>query len=440
MLSIRRQLLLWQITALLLTALVVSGITYSLAWQAFNKVRDYTLEQVAHAILRHGVEPAGEDNEWKDEGRFVSQIWEAPRRAKQPKLVFNSRPEIDLPPQGSGAGEVHFHGEAWRTYTLRHSGLIIQVASPIARRVQRFTELAGWLLIPLAVLVAGLGSLIWMAVARALRPLERVRHEIVERDSSSLHPIDLRAVPNEIVPLGEALNDLLARLDRSLTAQRRFIADAAHELRTPLTALKLQSQLAAQADNETERQDALSRLAEGVERATHLVNQLLVMARLEPVLARAEAVPVALDGLVKTVIGDYSTLAEAKDIDLGLTASEAVIVSGAREGLRVLLGNVIDNAIRYTPAGGRIDVALRAEPELAVITVQDTGPGIPWPERSKVFERFYRLPGTGVPGSGLGLAIVRELVDLQHGSIYLDRAPSGGLKVEIRLPRQVNPG
>ncbi len=425
--SIRRQLLIWQITSLLLTGLLVSVLTYSITWSGFNKSRDYTLEQVAHAIMRHGVESTSENDEGQDQGRFISQIWE------RSKLVYTSRPDVVLPRQPNGFAVVTWNREEWRTYTLHNSGLTIQVAAPKANRVLAYARMANWLLLPLAILVAGLGFLIWMAVVRALAPLEQVRREIGVRDVAMLHPIDMAAVPEEIRPLGEALNALLLRLDKALSLQRRFVADAAHELRTPLTALKLQAQMATRAQNAVERQETLARLQEGIDRAAHLVGQLLAMARLEPE-AQAERVPVEMEGLVKGVVSDFSTVADARKVDLGLTGSVPVIFRGHPEPLRVLVGNLIDNAVRYTPPGGRVDVALSQEAGWAVLTVSDTGPGIPAEEREKVFRRFYRLAGQETTGSGLGLAIVREIVQLCQGQIALGDAPGGGLQIEVRLP------
>ncbi len=425
--SIRRQLLIWQITSLLLTGLLVSVVTYSITWSGFNKARDYTLEQVAHAIMRHGVEATGEGDEAQDHGRFISQMWEKSR------LVYASRPDVALPRQPNGFAVVTWNGEEWRTYTLHSSGLTIQVAAPKANRVLAYARLANWLLLPLAILVAGLGILIWMAVVRALAPLEQVRREIGVRDVAMLHPIDMATAPEEIRPLGEALNALLSRLDKAMSLQRRFVADAAHELRTPLTALKLQAQMATRAESEAERQQTLARLQEGIDRAARLVSQLLAMARLEPE-AQAERVAVDLDGLVKGVVADFSTVADAHQVDLGLTGSAPVTLYSHSEPLKILVGNLIDNAVRYTPSGGRVDVALRQEDGWAVFSVSDTGPGIPSAERDKVFRRFYRLAGHETPGSGLGLAIVREIVQLCQGQIELSDASGGGLKIEVRLP------
>lgn len=430
--SIRARLLLWQITALVLTGLLISAITYRLAWNGFNRLRDYSLEQIAYSVLRHGVAPEpGEDGAAEqDQGQFVSQIWD-----RQGRLVYASQPDVTLRPQEDGPHVLRSGDDEWHVYTLRRGGLTIQVAHTTASRSEMFAGIIPWLMLPLAVLVAALGALIWIAVGRALRPLERVRTEIGERDALALHPVDARALPEEVAPLVGALNALLARLDAALTLQRRFIADAAHELRTPMTAVRLQAQIAQQARSPEEREAALAQLLAAVDRAAHLVQQLLDMARLAREAGRPSPVPVALDQLAKGVVIDFSSQADAAGIDLGLGTCVPTSVMGQPEALRVLLGNLVDNALRYTPRGGRVDVEVSETPEAAVITVQDNGPGIPLSERERVFDRFHRLSGAEVPGSGLGLAIVREVANEHGGHVRLLDSPGGGLAARVEFPR-----
>jgi signal transduction histidine kinase len=205
-------------------------------------------------------------------------------------------------------------------------------------------------------------------------------------------------------------------------------------MRTPLTAVKLQAQIARRAATTEERDAALAQLAEGVDRAAHLVDQLLGMARLEPEARQAAFAPVAMDELVKRSVADFSAQAEARDIDLGVGACAPLKLTGQAESLRMMLNNLIDNALRYSPRGGRVDVELRESPGLAILTVRDNGPGIPAGERSRVFERFQRLAGADIPGSGLGLAIVKQVVTMHAGEVRLADAPGGGLLVEVDLP------
>jgi signal transduction histidine kinase len=427
--SIRGRLLLWQISALMLTGLLVSIITYALAWDAFNKIRDYGLEQIAYSIIRHGVQYDSDEDVRNDKGQFVSQIW-----AADGKLIYSSIDEAAPPLQTNGLHIIEWQGTEWRVFALKEGGLTIQVATTSASRARRFGAIAPWLLIPLIVLVVVLGLLIRAAVGRALLPLEQVRAEISRRGVLSLHALDAKGMPDEVAPLVAALNELLVQLNQALVTQRRFIADAAHELRSPLTAVKLQAQIANRALTDSERKGALAQLSGGVDRASHLIDQLLSMARLEPAARQATFAPVALDTLIKQVVADFSTLAEARDIDLGVGACAPLSVTAQTDSLRILLGNLIDNAVRYTPIGGRIDVELESQNNQAVLTVSDNGPGIPEQERERVFERFHRLASSDIPGSGLGLAIVRQVAVLHGGKVELSTATGGGLKVQVILP------
>lgn len=430
--SIRRHLLLWQIGALVLTALLASLLTYSLAWDGFNRLRDFGLEQIAYSIVRHGVVTSDEDEEADaaDRGQFISQIWNT-----DGSLAFSSLENGGPPPQKPGKHKIRWQGEEWHIYTLDDDGVIIQVGNPIANRARIFAGIAPWLLLPISVLVIVLGGFIWMSVGRALSPLERVRRELGLMDAGKLTQLETRNLPDEVAPLVETLNDLLARLDSLLSGQRRFVADAAHELRTPLTAVRLQTQIAQRAASTAEQDIAYERLIAGLDRASHLVDQLLQMARLEPDTRQAEFVPVRIDQLAKRVVGDLSALADARAIDLGAGTCQPAVVSGNEASLRAMLSNLVDNALRYTPQGGRVDVEVMVEPGRAVLTVDDTGPGIPEADRERVFDRFHRLAGADIPGSGLGLAIVREVVRLHHGEIALMDAPGGGLRVRVVLPR-----
>jgi signal transduction histidine kinase len=428
--TIRGRLLVWQISALLLTGLLVSVITYMLAWDAFNKIRDYGLEQIAYSVVRHGVQYDDDEEVRNDRGQFVSQIWAADNT-----LFYSSLDEAGGPPrQTPGLHVLKWKGMEWRVYALEEGGLTIQVATTSASRERKFAAIAPWLLIPLVVLVLVLGLLIRAAVGRALAPLEQVRAEIGQRGVLSLHALDAGGMPDEVAPLVTALNDLLVRLDQALVAQRRFIADAAHELRSPITAVKLQAQIAGRAATASEREAALTQLSGGVDRAAHLIEQLLDMARLEPSARQTTFTTVALDALIKQVVADFSIQAEARDIDLGVGACAALTLSGQAASLRMLLGNLVDNALRYTPAGGRVDVELAADADNVVISVSDSGPGIPEAERERVFERFYRLAGSESPGSGLGLAIVRQVAHLHGGHVELGTASAGGLMVRVILP------
>jgi two-component system, OmpR family, sensor kinase len=211
------------------------------------------------------------------------------------------------------------------------------------------------------------------------------------------------------------------------------VADAAHELRTPLAAVDLQAQLVERAAWPGERAAAVSKLRAGLQRATHLVQQLLILARQDPATAPSREGAVRLNDTVRLALGDFVAPAHAKGIDLGLVRDDPASIAGDADGLRILVGNLLDNAIRYTPDGGRVDISVARDGSTAVLAVTDTGPGIPAEERERVLRRFYRRPGSGASGSGLGLAIVKGIAERHGAALSLDAAAGGGLRVRVRF-------
>jgi two-component system OmpR family sensor kinase len=255
------------------------------------------------------------------------------------------------------------------------------------------------------------------------------------RTPAALQPLPESGLPEEVQPLVHALNDLLGRLGRAMAAQKGFIADAAHELRTPLTAVQLQLELARWASTTEEREAAFDDLQRGVSRAIHLVGQLLTLARQEPEVSQRALQAVDLSEIARLVVAEQTQLANARQVDLGISDAVPSVIQGDPEPLRVMLGNLVDNAIRYTPAGGRVDVAVMHEDHHALLTVLDEGPGIPVPDRGRVFDRFFRGNELDVPGSGLGLAIVKSIADRHLATIQLDSGPGGrGLAVRVSFP------
>ena len=431
--SIRRSLLKWQIGALLVTGLFASFITYVLAWDAFNQFRSDGLAQIAYSIVRHGLvadnDSGDEDNDPTDKGKFISQIWD-----ENGELIYSSVDEPGPPRQKPGHATLTWRGEEWHTYTLVDDGITIQVGNPTTRHYRMFRGIIPWLLLPLTLMTVLLVGLIRVAVGHALRPLERVRADLLAQDVPHLRPIDVGNLPEEIAPLCEAFNSLLRRLDAAFSSERDFIANAAHELRTPLTAVRLQAQLASQSRCDGTRAAALAQLLCGVDRAAHLVDELLQMARLEPGVNSFELAEVRIDLLAKDIVAGFAPQADDRGIDLGIRRCGAARLSGHADSLRILLSNLVDNALRYTPAPGRVDVDVEEADGHVTVTVSDTGPGIPEDAREKVFERFHRLAGADIPGSGLGLSIARQIARLHGGEVSLGNAPGGGLCVRVVLP------
>lgn len=229
---------------------------------------------------------------------------------------------------------------------------------------------------------------------------------------------------SELASLVNAINSLLARLGESLSAQQRFASDAAHELRTPLTALKLQVQLAQRAKTPEAQDKCFARLNEGINRATRLVQQLLTLARLDPDASKKPMSTIHLDALIASIRDDMAPIAEQKDIIITASASPAQI-DGMEDAIRLMITNLTDNAIRYTPQGGRIELSSSIVNGRSVVRVSDNGPGIAPDERARVFDRFYRALGTKTSGTGLGLAIVKRIVDIHHGTVTIEDGLDG---------------
>lgn len=439
--SIRARLLLWLISSVLITTLVVGYLTARLTWSGFNNVRDLGLEQIAQTVMRHDETPAppvamapppatrqGWLNDDEDLDQFVSQIWD-----KTGELIYSSLPNVGPPLQTPGHHIVTWQGQSWRVYTLPQARRTVQVAVTTKIRRQHFYDLMPWLLVPLALLITALGLLTRAGVNRALRPLESLRSDLEQRGPDGLQAIDTQGLPVEIAPLAQTLNQLLSRVDTLLTSQRRFLADAAHELNTPLAAVKLQAQLARRV-SPAEWPAALDELDAGIERATRLSSQLLQLARLEPNARQPMLGPVQLDDLLRQAVSALSARAEHLGCDLGLAGAAPLSLNGDAHALRTLVDNLIDNALNHATAPVRIDVSLRAEGPWAVLEVSDNGPGIPEADRARAMERFVRLaPGDG-KGSGLGLSIVREIAELHGARVELDETPGGGLTVRVHLP------
>lgn len=429
--SILTRLLAWQIGTLIVTAAFITALTYQLSWSQFSRDRDRSLEQVAWAVMRHhGMHPEIYDLSDNYQS-IISQVWN-----DQGELIFASRPDMPMPRQTPGLTTFTWQGEEWHSMVISDRDVTVQVGNQANARSQWFREFGFSLFVPFSVLVLIMGSFIAIAATQAFQPLRQLRKEIQQRNPEFLSPLPRDQYPDEMLTIVDALNDMLAQLNQSLLARQRFIADAAHELRTPLTAVQLNADIALGEPEGHTRDEALNNLRRGVERATHLANQLLHLARFDPQFTTQRSLStVDLVELAKTEIIEHDIFAANKKIDLGLAVSGDVSLEGDREALRIVLSNLIDNAIRYTPKNGCIDVSISSAPDAIELAVIDNGPGIPANERERVFEAFCRLT-SATPGSGLGLAITREIVRQHRGRIALDDSPGGGLSVRVTLPRK----
>ncbi|HQU78413.1 MAG TPA: ATP-binding protein [Azonexus sp.] len=430
--SIRRKLLLTLIGALSVVMAIGAWATYSAAWDEANTIFDYHLEQIALSVRNQTFQGGAETLAGEESFEFVIRIWD-----RNGLGIYYSRPHRVLPDVARlGYATEQTSEGAWRVFALQYRGQTIAVAQPMSVRARLAARAALHTMTPFIVLLPLVALLIWLVVSRELRPLTELARSVARRTPDALDPISETGVPAEAGPLVRSLNDLLARLQAAMQAQREFIADAAHELRTPLTALQLQAQLLERASDGSERTAAMADLKQGLERSIHVVNQLLTLARQEPGASEPPFARVALNDLVHQSVTASANTAAARNIDLGVAASDpAACVAGNAEALRTLLDNLVGNAVRYTPAGGRIDVSCGSSGEHAWLEVADNGPGIPAAERERVFDRFYRRSEQDATGSGLGLAIVRAIADKHRATILLTDAPGGGLRVRVEFPQ-----
>jgi two-component system sensor histidine kinase TctE len=309
---------------------------------------------------------------------------------------------------------------------------LVQVAATLDKRSRLATEIIKGVILPQFVILPVAVVLVWFALTRGIKPLAELQQRIRRRESTDLSPIAERDVPDEVVPLVRAINDLLERLDRSVRTQKQFLADAAHQMKTPLAGLRMQAELAERQIDRGEgdpqvMKHTLHQIAVSSQRAAHMVNQLLSMARAEDREQAMRQGDVDLAELTIDTVRDFVPQALDRRIDLGYegpTDGARTHLIGHAVMLREIVRNLVDNALRYTPPGGTVTARVMPDPfgQVLVLQVEDNGPGIPAAERENVFRPFYRTLGTDVDGSGLGLSIVREVV-LQHGgTIYVDDA------------------
>jgi signal transduction histidine kinase len=446
--SIHRRVLVWAMGALVAGASLLVGSSYWTLSHEMGEVFEDNLKQVALAVANHhgtyGMARTPRIAEqlprvYEEYGKFefVTAAW-----TRSGSLLHTSDPTVALPfLSRSGLSKVHVGDEQWHLYTIVLEDGIVQAAQRDSERQALARETSSKLILPALVMLILLAGMLTLALRRGLAPLSLAADDVTARSVEALHPIALSSHPPELHLLIGAINDLMARLGGALSLQRLFLADAAHELRTPITALRLQLQLLERASDGEQREAALEQLGAGIERAQHLVEQLLQLSRLAPETPALHRETVDLAELARTTVSRFSPRADERQIDLGAVTGEPILVDADAQQLAILLNNLVDNALRHTPHGGRIDVATAMEEGQACLSVTDTGPGIAADERARVFDRFYRGSAsdrrdtTAPHGSGLGLAIVRAVADRHGASIALDDGPGGnGLRVSVRFP------
>ncbi|NVO05227.1 MAG: sensor histidine kinase N-terminal domain-containing protein, partial [Rhodoferax sp.] len=327
-------------------------------------------------------------------------------------------------------------GELWRVVSTRDvpQDVTVLVAEKMESRQSILWAVMRSLLSPLVAALPLFGLALWWSVRQGLAPIRDLRERLDQRAPQAAEPVSLQGMPRELEPLVHTLNGLLERISRMVQTERRFTADAAHELRTPIAAIRMQAQVAQGAGDEAERSHALQTTLAGCDRASHLVDQLLTLARLENAPA-SPAMPVDLGAVVRRVAGELVPAALARQQDIAVQADAVCPVAANEVLLGVLVRNLLDNALRYSPPGARVEVAVGTNADGVHLQVQDSGPGMADEAIAHLGERFFRVLGHEQTGSGLGWSIVRRVLDVMGASVQIGRAQAlGGLAVSVHWP------
>ena len=369
----------------------------------------------------------------KYEKKLAFQVWLGDATLA---IRSSSAPSIHLSSVTSGFSDQIIANQAWRIYSVQHKKvpILVQVGERYDVRGDLTEQIVRRMLSPMITTLPILALMIWYGVGFAMKPLNRLAKEVATRAADYLSPVDHHHVPVEAQSLVHSLNALLARLQKAFDSERRFTADAAHELRTPLAAIKAQAQVAQRTHVQQDQQRALQQVINAVDNATRVAQQLLTLARLDPAVPLTGLKKVDLTHLASTVIAELVPLALKKHIDISLAEPSHGIVHGTSDALTILLTNLVDNAINYTPESGSIVVGVTSHEDHVILSVADSGPGIPADEREKVLERFYRGRDVTEPGSGLGLSITQRIAELHQARIAMGESSLGGLLVEVIFP------
>ncbi len=433
--------------AILIVALVAGIFSFASAFDEAHDLQDDVLRQIATLLERVPPAPAELD-----------ALRQHPRGDEESRVIVQYVSDADLHRSGNvdtgaplpipaalsdGMHTLELRGESFRVLIDTLSdGRRIAIAQETGMRNEIARDSALRTLTPFLLLVPVLLVIVAKLVREMFRPIAALSAELDERESQALHPLAAQRVPVEIRPFVTAINRLLERIDAAMAAQRRFVADAAHELRSPLTALSLQAERLAEAPLSEPARERLGTLRRGIERGRVLLEQLLSLARAQAAPSAPEAAVSALD-VYRSVLEDLLPLAEAKRIDLGVASERDAWLYVNRVDLLTLIKNLVDNAIRYTPDGGRVDLSIEDARGGVRLGVADSGPGIPAAERARVFDPFYRVLGTEQLGSGLGLSIVKAIAERLGATLDLtetDAARHRGLNIGVVLPARLERG
>ncbi len=437
-----------RLLALVLGIVLAGGVlasiaAYDLTAETAGDMFDAQLVQVGQTLM--AIIEKGDDQVAYDPGtiahryhhKIVFQVWEQIEGRFQLILRSDNAPTFELP----GANQVGFSDGRWDDHEWRvfvetdaHGDTRVVVAEDLGARKQLVAGIARQNLVPFMFGIPALAVLLLLAIRRALAPLSSMAHELEDRRPDRLDPVDLSDPPLELQPVTNALNSLFLRVEAALENERRFTSDAAHELRTPLTALLAHLQVAQRTDDPVERQRSLAKCRQSVNDITHLVDQLLTLARIESPGQLPTPEPLDVGELAEQTCLDIRPLANARGVTLDVAAARDAVASGLPDMLRILMRNLVDNAVRYTPAGGNVRVLVDRDEDGLRLEVTDDGPGVPAEKLPLLGRRFHRLDPSAGEGVGIGLSIVRRIADLHGARLTFSPAPGkSGLRATVLL-------
>jgi len=368
------------------------------------------------------------------ETKLAFQIWDG-----LGNLILKSKnsPIQPMTNKESGFDNQVFLGQEWRVFSLHSNSPHYQciTAERIDVREDLIGKLSSDLFLLFIVLAPVLSAVMWLAIKQGLSPLQNLASQIGERDASKLDAVSDSHVPKEIKTIAGALNSLLLRLSHAIDREKRITSDAAHELRTPLAAVKLYAELAQKASNKDDRKNAINHVIQGIDRTTHLVDQLLALAKLEPESFSKNMSTLNLNHLVIEETALLAPIAGTKNIEISVNSCDEAFIKADSTSLRLLIRNILSNAITYTQKNGKVEITIILTKESTDLVIEDNGPGIPVEQCERVFERFYRMENHDAPGCGIGLSIVMRVAELHNAALKMSQPENGtGLIITVSFP------
>ena len=457
--SLKKQLLLSLLSSLLLVWGATAFLSYKSTLDEIAELFNAELAQSARVVQ------AFVENMLRQ--RALTKLWEhdkAPELFDMPilghkyerKIAFQLRsvkdglilrsesaPEFALSLNRNGYSETVMHGQLWHVFSLgtENGEYVIHVGQRDDIRKQLAETIAGEQIISFLLALPVLGVVIWLIVSRTLLPVNQLREQLASREAGHLQPLCANYLPEEMLPVVEQINTLFAMLEQAFANERNFSSDASHELRTPLAGLLTQVQVAQKTDDAEVRDQALRKAQQAVSRMTHMVQQLLTLSRVQHHNSALGKQAVDVNQEAIAVIADMDHVAHGKHMDIELQGEEGLVIDANPQLFQVLLRNLLDNAIKYSPAGGRVKVEFRRMAYQIWLSVEDSGPGVPDGDCRRITQRFYRCVETAgaVEGSGLGLSIVQRIVSLHNAEIAFSKSALGGLKVLLKFEPLISP-